>query len=131
MFAAQDYDKMFYMKFLFWAPRTLAILCIFFLGIFALDIFGGNNSFFETAFALFLHLIPSLVLFVALIIIWRKPLLGSVVFFFLAVFFTFYFNAYRHLISFFTISFPLAVIGILFFGDYLAAKKRNNIEKFS
>ena len=65
---------------LFWAPRAFSILFIVFLSLFALDVFGEGYSFWETALALTMHLIPSLVLVVVLILAWRWEWIGAALF---------------------------------------------------
>ncbi len=67
-------------RFIFWAPRTLAIIFILFLAIFSSDIFEGNYGFFGTILGLFMHNIPSLVLLVILIISWKHDLAGAITF---------------------------------------------------
>jgi len=64
-------------RFLFWAPRALSIALIAFLSMFAMDVFGENLGFWETAQALAIHLIPSIVLIAALILAWRWEWIGA------------------------------------------------------
>ena len=64
----------------FWTPRLLSGLFILFLSLFALDVFGEGYGFWETVLALFMHLIPSLVLVIALILAWRWEWIGAVLF---------------------------------------------------
>ena len=67
-------------RILFWAPRALSILFIAFLSLFALDVFGHQLGFWRTVFALTMHLIPSFVLIVALILAWRWEWIGAVLY---------------------------------------------------
>ena len=60
-----------YKSILFWAPRIISILFILFLSLFALDVFGQGYGFWETVQALFMHLLPSLLLVAALLLAWR------------------------------------------------------------
>jgi hypothetical protein len=62
---------------LFWAPRIGAILFILFVSLFALDIFGQGYSFWETVVGLTVHLLPSIVLAVALVMAWRREWIGA------------------------------------------------------
>jgi hypothetical protein len=66
--------------FLYWGPRLLAILFILFISLFSLDVFDTGLGFPEVLLALFMHLIPSLVLLVVLLIAWKYELVGTVVF---------------------------------------------------
>ena len=52
-------------KFLVWAPRIAGILFILFISLFALDVFEMRLGVWGTLFALFMHLIPSILLAVA------------------------------------------------------------------
>ena len=65
---------------LFWAPRALSIAVIAFVSLFALDVFGGNLGFWQTALALIMHLIPVFVLIAALILAWRWEWIGAAIY---------------------------------------------------
>jgi uncharacterized membrane protein YeiB len=65
---------------LFWTPRLAGILFILFLSMFALDIFGTGLSFWDTVVALFMHLIPSIVLAIAVAVAWKWEWVGAVLF---------------------------------------------------
>jgi hypothetical protein len=67
-------------KLLTWTPRALGFLFVLFVSLFALDVFGENLGFWGTLFALFMHLIPSLVILLAVLLSWRWPWLGAVIF---------------------------------------------------
>ena len=62
---------------LFWAPRVLSIAFIAFLSLFALDVLDEPLGFWQTAFALTIHLIPSFVLIAVLILAWRWEWIGA------------------------------------------------------
>lgn len=108
---------------LFWIPRILMIIFILFLGIFALDVFIPGESFSYYSLALFMHLIPNLVLLILLIFSWKYERVGGTLIFLIGIFFTVYFKTYEFIINFFAISFPLFLIGSLFIlHDYYAKK---------
>ena len=65
------------MGFLFWTPRVLGMLFILFVSLFALDIFDMNLSFWETIVGLFMHLLPSIMMAIALILAWRWEWVGT------------------------------------------------------
>lgn len=67
-------------KFLYWAPRILAIFFICFLALFSLDIFDMRLGFWETALGLFMHNIPALILLVVLLISWKREIIGGIIF---------------------------------------------------
>jgi len=62
---------------LYWAPRVLSIAFIVFLSLFALDVFNEPRGFWRTLLALAMHLIPTAVLIVALILAWRWEWIGA------------------------------------------------------
>lgn len=67
-----------------WAARLTAILGIAFIAAFALDVFEPGRAPWEIALALFMHLIPSLVLVGVLAIAWKWPVAGGLMFMALA-----------------------------------------------
>ena len=67
-------------KLLYWTPRALSIAFILFLSLFALDVFGQGRGFWETLVALTMHLIPSMVLTVAVLLAWRWEWIGTLLF---------------------------------------------------
>jgi len=99
---------------LFWTPRVLCILFAVFLSIFALDVFEGKG-FWETALALLMHLLPSTILvIIVLVVSWRREWIGGVLFNALAVFYIVYFWGKGPWYIYAAISGPLFVVGILF-----------------
>ena len=94
--------------------RTLAILYIAFISMFALDVFGSGYGIWGTTIALFMHLIPSFILIACLLVAWKRPVIGGELFLAMGVVFTFWFRTYQRLDIFMMISLPLLIIGILF-----------------
>jgi len=107
---------------LFWLPRIIAIVFAAFISIFALDVFA-EYSFPVVLWALLMHLIPTILLVVLLIIAWKWPKWGGMLFILLAIIFTLWFNLYRDLISFLLIGLPVLVLGILFLVDWKVNRK--------
>lgn len=99
---------------LYWMPRILAILYVLFLSVFALDVFGEYETWWETSVALFMHLIPSFVLVGLIFVAWRWKWVGGALLLILGIVFTIFFKTYRDLIVFLLISGPLFLIGVLF-----------------
>ena len=65
-------------KLLFWLPRIITIIFILFISMFSLDVFGTGQGFWTTLLALFMHLLPTIILVLILILFWKKSiLLGS------------------------------------------------------
>ncbi len=110
---------------LIWIPRVLSIIFILFLSLFALDAFSAEAPFIQKMAGFFMHLIPSFILVIALVISWKRPVAGGCIWIFLSLLFTWHFNTYRIFSSFLLISFPLAVVGTLFIVFHVLAKKKS------
>jgi len=70
----------------YWTPRIICIAFAAFLGIFAMDVFSMRVDFWHKALALLIHLIPTALVLIALMVGWRREWIGAVVFPLLAVF---------------------------------------------
>jgi hypothetical protein len=68
-----------------WSPRALGIAYVLFLGLFALDVFQEGLGVIETILALFMHLLPAFLVLLALVVAWRWPGSGGLLFILLAV----------------------------------------------
>lgn len=97
----------------FWAPRLLAAFFAIFISLFALDVFGEGYGFGETILALFMHLIPTVIVLLVLIIAWRWEWVGGILFIALGVLYLFRFSG-MHWSAYVLISGPLFVVGSLF-----------------
>ena len=67
-------------KFVYWTPRILSIIFIFFLALMSLDVFEGNYGFWGTITGLFMHNIPAMILLIVLIISWKYEIVGGIAF---------------------------------------------------
>jgi hypothetical protein len=104
-------------RILFWAPRALGIAFAVFLSVFALDVFGEGYGFWNTLFALAMHLIPTAIVVVVLVLAWRWEWIGAVLF---AAAGTLYLlNTLRHPDWILLISGPLFLIAALFMISWL------------
>jgi hypothetical protein len=65
-------------KWIYWTPRVLSIIFIFFLALFSLDVIGTGLSFWGTVLALIIHSIPSILLLIVLLISWKYEIVGGV-----------------------------------------------------
>jgi hypothetical protein len=110
---------------LIWIPRVLSIIFILFLSLFALDAFSAEAPFIQKLAGFFMHLIPSFILVIALVISWKRPVAGGCILIFLSLLFTVFFQTYRSFPNFLIISLPLAVIGVLFIVFNPMAKKKS------
>jgi len=109
-------------KALYWIPRILAIMFIVFVSLFALDIFGMGLGFWGTIVGLIIHLIPSFILIIALLISWKWEHIGGIIFILLGI-------AYIILVRGRIMSgLPIVIfsflVGILFLISYFLKKKK-------
>ncbi len=72
---------------LFWTPRIMCIIFAMFLSIFSFDVFGENEGFWSTLFALLIHLIPVYLVLILLAVAWRWEWIGAIVFSALGLFY--------------------------------------------
>ncbi len=109
---------------LFWLPRGLVILFAAVISIFAADVFGEGRSFWQTALALFMHLLPTFAVLVVLAIAWRWEWVGAVLFAGLGVAYIFSI-AGRGLdwSVYLLISGPLFLIGLLFLANWIVKSR--------
>jgi len=89
------------------------ILFIGLISLFSLDVFL-EYAFPEVLVALFMHLIPVFVLIAFLVIAWKKPKIGGILFILLAIGFTFFFHTYKDLPALLILSGVPLVSGMLF-----------------
>jgi hypothetical protein len=70
---------------LFLIPRVLCIVFAVFLSLFALDVFSEGYGFGETILALLIHLVPTSLVVIALVVAWRWAGAGAILFIALAL----------------------------------------------
>ncbi len=104
---------------LFWTPRVLGILFAMFISLFALDVFSGGYGFWETILALLIHLVPTYIVVIALVIAWRWEWVGAILFIALAVFYVVWAWGRFPLVVYLSISGPLALVGVLFLFNWI------------
>lgn len=67
-------------RFVYWAPRILAILFVLFLAMFSLDVIEPGRSVGEIVVGMLMHNIPVFILIALLIIAWKYELVGVITF---------------------------------------------------
>ncbi|MFA6588252.1 MAG: hypothetical protein WCT08_04225 [Patescibacteria group bacterium] len=103
-------------KFLYWAPRILSIVMVCFISIFALDVFDQSYTFWELVLALFMHLLPSIVAVIIIIIAWKREQIGG--WLFIALGMGFVFIGRFELMAILIVTLPIIIIGALFLLHY-------------
>jgi len=108
---------------LYWCPRVLSILFAGFITLFALDVFSEGYGFVELLVALFMHLVPTFLIIIAIVIGWKKEWIGAILFIGLAIFYI-GMTAFRmHWTVYLVIPLPLLIIGILYLLSWKQKKK--------
>ena len=119
-------------KILHWAPRILCIAAICFISLFALDAFNHENTIREQLVDFLMHMIPSLVLTLFLLIAWKWEKIGGFIFILIGLGFTpfVFLHNYRmnqsiwiSLSVILTITIPFVIVGVLFLLSHYRKKK--------
>lgn len=110
----------------FWAPRILTVLFAIFISLFALDVFGEGYNFWETVLALFMHLIPTAIILLILVIAWRWEQVGGILFIALGLFYLLW-DSNQHWSAYVIISGSLFVVGGLFLLNWWYKPSNNQL----
>ncbi len=111
-----------------WLPRILCVCAILFISMFALDSFEEEATVNQQMLNFMIHLIPSFILTMILMLAWEKELIGGLIFVAIGIItspFVFMLNYNRtHSVgtSLFIISiicFPFILVGVLFILNHL------------
>lgn len=105
-----------------WTPRVLGILLTCFVSLFALDAFNSDHPVTADYPGLFMNLLPPLLMIVLLLISWKKPLFGGILFILLG--FAYGFKSLDHLNWILVIGLPVFLIGALFIFSHLLSRKQ-------
>ena len=111
---------------LYWTPRILTIVFILFLGMFALDSFGGDQSLLQKSGGFLIHLIPNFVLILILIVAWKHEWVGTIAFVLVGIAYIVMFWGRFPVVTYLTISGPLFLIAFLFWLNWQNRKKLEN-----
>jgi len=113
-------------------PRIIGILAILFISLFALDAFQPGLTVWQQIGAFLLHLIPSFILTILLIIAWKWEYIGGIIFVIIGlglspVVFIHNYNmnhtVWLSLVIISSITLPFAVVGLLFIVNHYHRKK--------
>lgn len=110
-------------RLLFWIPRVLCIAYILFISLFAFDAFSEKVTVSESILAFLIHLIPTAILLVALIISWKWEWIGGILF---IIFPAIYLTVARgqSFLTYLIICTPLVLISVLFFVSWFLQNKK-------
>jgi hypothetical protein len=106
-------------KILYWAPRIATLMIIFFVSLFSLDVFESEGSVLELLGGFIIHNIPSITLFILLLIAWKHPVVGFIGFLVAAsVAAIFFASNGLEIPSMIMFVLPLILIACLFYADW-------------
>lgn len=74
-------------KFMFWLPRICCILSILFISLFALDSFTKEKPLKIQVVDMMIHLIPTFILLLILILAWKKEFIGGIILLLISILF--------------------------------------------
>ena len=117
---------------LHWIPRIICIMAILFISMFSLDALNSELTIWQQIQGLFMHLIPSFVLILLLLLSWKRELIGGIIFVIIGlglspIIFMHNYNMNQSIwmslgiISVITI--PFAIVGMLFIVSHYRKKK--------
>ena len=106
----------------------MALLFAAFISLFALDVFDGQQGFWQTALALAMHLIPTGILLLFVALAWRWAWIGAVAFPALGGFYITAFWGRFPWPTYLIIAGPLFVVGVLFL---LSWQRRGEVQPTS
>ncbi len=107
---------------LYWTPRIVSLLFIVFLSLFALDVFNEYRGWL-VVIPLFIHLIPSFILLIVVVLSWRYDLIGALLFLIIACCYILMVGLDRHWSWYAAISLPALLISVLFLLNWFVRKK--------
>jgi hypothetical protein len=120
-------------KLIHWLPRVICMLAILFVSMFAADAFAPGLTIWQQLGGFIIHLIPSFVLIVLLLLAWKWEYMGGIIFIITGLGmspFIFMLNYKRNHLSIgaslgviLIITFPFIVAGILFIISHFMKKK--------
>jgi len=109
-------------KIIYLLPRILSIAFVLFLSLFALDVFNEYSGW-DLVIALFMHLLPSIVLAGVVFISWKYDLVGAFVFLGFAIFYILAVGFDRPWSWYVFISGPAMIVGFLFCLSWLQKRR--------
>lgn len=122
-------------KLIHWLPRILCMAAILFISVFVLDAFNPEKTVWEQIGDFVIHLIPSFVLIIFLLIAWKREFIGGILFILIGIGFSpFIFlhnykmnqSVWMSLMVILLITVPFIVVGILFLVSHKMKKKKRS-----
>ena len=99
--------------------KYTSIVFAIFVSIFALDVFDNGFNGAETVIALVMHMIPTAIVVIALVLSWKWEWIGALLFIGLSVFYPIWTQGKFHGIAYIAMSGPMLLAGMLFFMNWV------------
>ncbi len=106
-------------------PRIAGIGLIIFVSLFALDVFDTHVTLWAQVGGFIIHLAPSFVLALVLLLAWKFELIGAIAYMVIAFLYYILTGGREHWSAYVTISGSLFLVGILFLMDWIIYKSRS------
>jgi hypothetical protein len=103
---------------LHWTPRVLGILFAVFISLFALDVFEEGEPLGRMLLGFAMHMIPTALVVIAVLVAWRWPAIGGLLFIALGVAYAWMVYGGETAWAMVAISGPLLLVGLLFVVDH-------------
>ena len=107
-----------------WWARIITIVYAAFISIFAMDVFSEGYGVVNTAVALFMHLLPTFLIVLVLILSWRREWIGGIVFLILGVIYVYVSSGKIDWGGIAMIGIPLFLLSILYFVGWVQRKRQ-------
>ncbi|MDC1379765.1 hypothetical protein N8273_03915 [Algibacter sp.] len=117
---------------LYWLPRIICIMGILFISMFSIDALNSELTLWQQILSLSMHLIPSFVLILLLLLSWKRELIGGIIFMIIGLGFSpiifihnFKMNQsiWMSLGVILVITIPFVIVGVLFIVSHYRKKK--------
>lgn len=121
-------------KLVHWLPRILCILALLFLSMFSLDSFHPGISIWKQIGGFLMHMIPTMVLAIFLVVAWKWEMIGGIMFVIIGLglvplLYSMNYNmnhsAWMSLTVVLVINGPFILVGLLFILSHYFKKKLN------
>ena len=106
-----------------WIARVLTIVFAAFITMFAADVFSEGYGFWQTVLALIMHLIPTFLVVVLLLLSWRYEWIGGIAFCALAVVYAIVAINRLHWIAIAIIGGTMLLMGVLYLVGWFQKKQ--------
>jgi hypothetical protein len=114
-------------RILYWVPRVLSIIFIFFLALMSFDVVSSKLSFWQIFVGMLMHNIPTFILLIVLIISWKYEIVGGIAFILAGLIYIIITSInvawYLALSWSLTIAGPAFLIGVLFMINWFKKKQ--------